>query len=80
MKPKSARPRTQPQLDQKEMKQLLEGREEDKEEAEGDLQANGDPIKGVGFRRCALLMIICGLSRQGLQVCMMKVQCRGFAQ
>lgn len=51
MKPKSVKPRSQTQLDQKEMKQLLEGREEDKDEAENDAHNQADPVKGVGFRR-----------------------------
>ena len=50
MKPKTKRAKIQPQLDQKEIKQLMQGAPE--EEGEEDTQQNdADRVKGVGFRR-----------------------------
>ena len=50
MKPKTKRPKTQPQLDQREMKQLMQGGPEEEAE-EGAQQSEADQVKGVGFRR-----------------------------
>ena len=51
MKPKTVRPKIQPQLDQREMKQLMEKDPEDEEDEAGRTEA--DRIKGVGFSRCS---------------------------
>ena len=50
MKPKTKRAKVQPQLDQKEMKQLMQGAPEEEAE-EGAQQSEADQVKGVGFRR-----------------------------
>ena len=56
MKPKVKRQKVQPQLDQKEMKQLMQGGPE--EEAEEAAQQNeADQVKGVGFRRSELMTL-----------------------
>ena len=51
MKPKTLRAKIQPQLDQREMKQLMEKDPEDEEDEAGRTEA--DRIKGVGFSRCS---------------------------
>lgn len=48
------KPKIQPQLDQKEMKQLLEGATEERVEGE-EQQSNLDTVKGVGFQRSGSL-------------------------
>ena len=53
MKPKTKRLKTQPQLDQKEMKQLMQGGPEEEAE-EINEQDEADRVKGIGFRRSEL--------------------------
>ena len=50
MKPKVKKLKVQPQLDQREMKQLMEGAEDDRDQ-DSNAQNDADPVKGVGFRR-----------------------------
>ena len=51
MKPKTVRVAAKPQLNQQEMKKLLEGNPDELQEGAAEEDPDADRIGGVGFRR-----------------------------